>query len=158
MTTNLKTGPIKLAVLNPDGSKLKTLYLPPPDKGYPKLEFVKKAHKVELETGDERTRLLGYIPVMVIRWSAYDSNSGHGYTIGTADGNRPTAEDLLGILSAATDTLKIASGSYTSTAGGFVADAIDVKEFGVAGVSTVTGLEVTFRGRDILATMGLGSF
>lgn len=157
MTVQLKTGPIRLAVLKADGvTKDKTLYLPTPDKGYPRLEFAKKSSSVELETGDERTRLLGYIPVLTCRWSAYDDRSGRGYTIGVADGNRPAYADLLTILSGATKTLKVAPGP--STVGGFIVDRADLKELGVAGTETLMGLEVTFRGRDILATMALGSF
>lgn len=157
MTAQLKTGPIRLAVLRTDGvTKDKTLYLPAPDRGFPKLEFVKKSSTVDLETGDERTRLLGFLPVLTCRWTAYDERSGHGYTIGTADGNRPGYADLLVVLSGATKTLKVSPGP--STVGGFVVDRVDIKELGVAGPDLLMGLEVTFRGRDILSTMALGSW
>lgn len=135
----LQTGPVRLALLNPDGSKQKTLILPAPEKGSPGLEWIKKASTKEVVDGGERTRLLGFLPQLTLSWSVYDDTQ----ATGTGNGQTPTLEALLVLLSQATGTLRVSPGL---SAGGFTADQVDVKEIGkVPGF--YTGIKVTFRAR-----------
>lgn len=150
----LQTGVIRLALLNVDGSKAKTLLLPPPSDEGLSIQWVKKASTEELLDGSPRTRLLGFLPVVTCRWNAYDERTGQGYTIGTADGQRPGLEDLLWFLSQPTGKLKLSPGL---AAGGFVVDAVDVDPIGKRG-GIFTGIQATFRARDTSPTMTLGAF
>ena len=150
----LQTGVIRLALLNSDGTKIKTLILPPPAPDGLSLEFIKKATTKDLVDGGDRTRVRGYLPVLTCKWPAYDDRTGQGVAIGTADGQRPTLEDLLWYLSQPTGKIKVSSGP---TGGGFVVDAIDVHPLGKKG-PFYTGLQVVFRGRNPLSTMTLGAF
>jgi hypothetical protein len=150
----LQTGIIRMALLNADGSKATALYLPPPNRDGLSLEWARKANTWELLDGSERTRLLGYLPVLTCKWTVYDDRPGQGYPIGLQDGQRPPLESLLWYLSQPTGKIKVSPGLQ---AGGFVADSIQVQPISKAG-SIYTGLQVVFRGRDTLPTMTLGVF
>lgn len=151
----LQTGVIRLAVLSSvNGPKAKTLYLPPPAKDGLSLEWERKSTTKELVNGAERTRVLGYLPVLTCKWSLYDDRLGQGYTIGVADGQRPDLESLLAVLSNPTGLLKVSPGL---AAGGFVVDSVAVHAIGKKG-TYYTGIQVVFRGRDPLTTMSLGVF
>lgn len=157
MTVLITPGPIQLAVLNGvGGAKLKTLVLPVPDRKNPELEWVEKKVDKDLVDGSERSRILGYIPSVKIKWSPYDDRTGQGLTIGTADGNRPTLEQLLTILSATPGTLKVGLGS-TGTPNGFIVNRVTIDKIVYRG-RDFADLAVTFRGRDVYATRTLGAF
>lgn len=151
----LQPGPIRLATLDAGGNKTKTLWLPTPAKGSPALEWERKSTVWTLVDGSERQRLLGFLPVLTVRWQIYDDTAGNGYTIGTADGNRPSLDQLLVLLSAASGGLKVSPGR---TAGGLVVGALSVKPVVLAGAGFAQGLEVTFRGRDVRPDMTLGAW
>jgi hypothetical protein len=89
-----------------------------------------------------------------VRWKAYDDLASPGITIGTANGNRPSLEDLLVILSAATRGLRVSPGA---SAGGFTTDQVVTKQIGKKG-PVYTGIQATFYGRDPLATKTLEVF
>jgi len=111
---------------------------------------------VELYDGSEVWRQLGWIPVIVMRWSAYDDRPGEGYTLGIADGQRPAITDLLNILSYAPGMFSVSPGP---AAGGFVAQSWKESAIGVIGnAGYAKGLEVTFRGGAICANKTLGTF
>lgn len=149
-------GPVRIATLDGVGAKIKTLYLPAPDVKLPGLRWDRKlGGKWELINGSERERQLGFIPVLRLAWGTYDDRAGQGYTIGNANGQRPSAEQFLQLLSAASGTLKVSPGL---TAGGFVVGSIDVSEVYLVGSTFVGGLTVTLRGRDIQSEQVLGSF
>lgn len=157
MTSLITPGPIRLAVLNGvNGSKLKTLYLPQPDRKSPEFEWITKAKDAELVDGSERTRILGYLPSLKIKWSPYDDRAAFGYTIGTNDGQRPSLEQLLTILSATPGTLKVSLGNGASPLG-FVVGRVDVDKMPFRS-SGFVDLSVTFRGRDIYTERTLGAF
>lgn len=151
----LQPGPIRLATLDAGGTKTKTLWLPAPAKGSPSLEWERKATTWSLVDGSERQRLLGFLPILTVRWQIYDDTAGNGYTIGTADGNRPSLDQLLVLLSAGSNALKVSPGR---SAGGLVVGALSVKPVVLAGAGFAQGLEVVFRGRDIRSDMTLGTF
>ena len=146
----LQTGKIRLALLNPDGTKAKTLILPAPDKGSPGLEWAEKASSKELINGDERTRLLGFLPVLTLKWAVYDDTQ----ATGVDDGQTPNLEALLGLLSQPTGMIRVSPGM---TAGGFTVDRISVKEIGKTG-SFYTGIQATFRARSARASRDLEAF
>ncbi len=147
----MQVGPIRLALLaSIGGAKVKTLILPAPSQDGKELEWAEKASTQELIDGSERTRRLGYLPVLTCKWTAYDDRG----PLGTGDGQRPGLEDLLVLLSQPTGMLKVSPGL---AAGGFVVDSAKVKPIGKKG-NSYTGLQVVFRGRDILPTMALGAF
>lgn len=151
----LQTGPIRLALVDSGGTKLKTLYLPPPDKDGLDLEFIEKSSSAELIDGSERTRLLGFLPTLNVRWKYYNEQTGFGYAIGTNDGQRPSLEALLKILSGPTNTLRVAPGPAVD--GGFTVDRVQVKGIGKVG-NTYTGLQVTFRARNVRSDRSLEAF
>lgn len=155
MTTLLQVGPIRLAVLASDGTtKTKTLILPPPSRDGLELDWEEDSTTVKLVGGGRRTRRIGYLPVLTVRWKAYDDLANPGITIGTANGNRPSLEDLLVILSAATRGLRVSPGA---SAGGFTVDQVVTKQIGKKG-PVYTGVQATFYGRDPLATKTLEVF
>ncbi len=157
MTVLITPGPIQLAVLNGvGGSKLKTLILPVPDRKNPEVEWITKKIDQDLVDGSERTRILGYIPSLKVKWSPYDDRTGQGLTIGTADGNRPSLEQLLTILSATPGTLKVSLGT-TGTPLGFIVGRADIDKIPYHG-RDFADLTVTFRGRDVYSTRTLGAF
>jgi hypothetical protein len=157
MSVLITPGPIRLAVLNSiGGTKLKTLWLPIPDRKSPELEWVPKETNMDLVDGSERTRRLGFIPVLRVKWSPYDDRAVFGRTIGIAEGNKPSLEQLLPILSMAPGFLKVSLGDG-ATPYGFVVGRVDVDKMAYRS-STFTDLSVTFRGRDIVADRTLGAF
>lgn len=149
----LQTGPIRLAVLLPDGSKEKTLLLPPPSMDGLELDWEEDSTTVRLATGGRRTRRIGYIPSLTVRWKVYDDRE-IGCVLGTDDGERPVLEDLLAILSLPSKGLKVSPGM---AAGGFVVDQVVTKGIGKKG-NFYTGLQATFHGRDAYATKTLETF
>ena len=153
--TNMQVGIIRLAQLwSVGGGKARVLYLPVPSKDGLSLEWEQKATSKDLINGSPRTRVLGYVPVLTCKWSAYDDRPWNGYVIGTNDGCRPDLESLLIVLSQPTGMLAISPGP---SAGGFVVDSVNVSGLGKAG-QFYTGLQVVFRGRDIAPEMALGPF
>lgn len=152
----LQPGVIRLALLTTvDGSKLKTLYLPPPARDGLSLEWLEQSSTMTLVSGSPRTRLLGFVPVLTVRWNVYDDRSGQGYTIGSADGNRPNLDSLMLLLSNPTGLIRVSPGP---SAGGFTADSIQVKSFGVISPTFGSGLEVVFTGRTLVSTRSLEVF
>lgn len=152
----LQVGVIRLAILaSVEGPKALTLFLPPPERGGLNLEFVKKGNTEEVLDGGERTRTLGYLPVLTCDWSAgYDETDGYGYAPGVNDGQSPGLEDLLQILSLPTGMLRVSPGL---SAGGFTVDSVAVKPIGRKGLA-YTGLQAVFRGRRTQSTMTLEAF
>lgn len=175
--TLLTPGPIRLAVLAGVESvtKTKTLYLPAPAAKSVELEWIEKQVEQELVDGSERTRVLGYLPVLKCKWTPYDdktkgtmvgnpANISAGATIGNADGQRPTLEQLLVILSSAPGTLKVSlgdgvgNGTNTKTTPlGFVVGRVTVGGSALRGLD-MGDLTVTFRGRTVSADRSLGAF
>lgn len=135
----------------------KTLYLPPPDAGDGvTLEFAEKSFKNDLVDGSERTRRLGWIPVLTLKWKVYNDTAGQGLTVGSADGNLLGITDLLTILSLDAARLKVSPGP---AAGGFQVDSVKTSGLGIAGLQGFgAGVSVTFRGRSIQADQALGTF
>lgn len=149
----MQLGYLRLALLDAQGSKLKTLILPPPDKNGFELDWEFKGNTFELDNGDEITRALGYLPVLTVRWAAYDERPGQ-YSVGLLDGQKPSLEALLDLLSQPTGRLRISPGL---SAGGFTVDRAIVKPIGRKGL-IYTGLELTFRGRHVQPTRALEVF
>lgn len=149
----LQTGPIRLALLDASGTKLKTLYLPAPDKDGLGLEWAERGKTWDLDNGGQMSRLVGFLPILKVRWGAYDERPGQ-YAIGLNDGNRPGLEDLLWLLSQPSGRIRVSPGL---SAGGFTVDRPQVKPIGRKG-TIYTGLEVTFRGRTAQPSMALEVF
>jgi len=151
----LQTGPIRIAPLaSVGGSKIKTLYLPSPDKDGLTLEWIEKVSQVDLIDGSPRTRLLGFVPQVVARWNNYNDQPGYGFSIGISDGQRPDLESLLSVLSCRSGLLSVSPGV---SAGGFVVDRISVQPISKRG-GVYSGLEVTLTGRSVMPTRTLGVF
>jgi hypothetical protein len=151
----LQTGVIRVSPLVAvGGAREKTLYLPPPSVDGLRLEWLEQASRAELIDGSPRTRRLGYVPRLTVRWNVYDERPGQGWVIGTGDGQRPGLEALLGVLSCASGRLAVSPGLL---AGGFVVDDVNVRAIGLKG-PVYSGLEVTFTGRDVFSTRTLGVF
>lgn len=146
-------GPPRLAVLNPDLTVSKTLLLPPPKKGDGiALEFIPKGVDRELEDYSESGFNAGYLPVLTLKWDAYDDRDGEGVTIGTADGNRPSLLQLLPILSVR-GLLRVSPGPAGT--GGFRVEKATPAAIGLAGQRFGKGVSITFRGKSLLDTMAL---
>lgn len=127
-----------------------TLYLPMPDNGMPTVEWIEKGYKTDLVTGSESNRLLGYIPELTMRWSAFDDRPTEGFTIGQANGNRPAITDLLYLISRYVPG--IPNNGYLAVspgpaAGGFIVMSTKRSPIGVVGQQGFAkGVQVTFRG------------
>ena len=158
MTTLITPGYIRLAVLNTlGGSKLKTLYLPVPDKGTPELTWDTKKNDQDLIDGSERSRILGAIPVLTVKWTPYHDLAEYGHAIGTADTNKPSVEQLMSLLSTtASGFLKVSTGNGASPVG-FVVGRVDIDKISYKGNALVS-FSLTFRGRDIVTDRTLGAF
>ena len=144
----IAVGPIPFKKLYVSGTP--TLYLPSPGKNGITLEWVAKRSTVDLLDGSERSRLLGFIPVLTVKYPVWALDD--GYTVGTSSGQMPNLGDLLGILSHPTGSISIAPNKSVY----WTVDAITVKPLGVVGRSSIpTGVEITFRGRDIQAAMAV---
>lgn len=144
----ISVGPIPFKLLYVTGTP--TLYLPSPGKNGITLEWVPKRTTVDLLDGSERTRLLGYIPVLTVKYPVWALDG--GYAVGSGNGQMPTLETLLGILSRPTGSISVAPNKTAY----WIADSITVKPIGVVGRANIpTGIEITFRGRDIQASMGV---
>lgn len=128
------------------------VYLPPPKQGGITLEFVRKFRTVDLLDGSERTRLLGYIPLLTVKWGLYIPED-TGKTLGITDECAPTLPQLLTLLSVPLGK----SISPGTSAGYFALDTVQIKGVGVQGgvKQWYSDLEITFRGRDILSAMEL---
>lgn len=154
----LVPGTPRIKVLNTDLlTLLKTVYLPAPNSGDGiSLEWAEKSYRNDLVDGSERTRRLGYIPVLTLKWKIYNDSPGQGYTIGAADGNMLGIADLLAILSLDPGRLKVSPGPL---AGGFQVDSVKVGSMGILGLQGfAAGVSVTFRGRTVQADQSLGVF
>jgi len=151
-------GTPRIALTDGNGNKVKTLYLPVPDRtGGLTLEWVEKAFYTDLIDGSESCRRLGWIPQLVLKYAAYnDLLNTTGRTLGGNDGNLADINALLSLLDAAPGLLKVSPGP---SAGGFVVMKTTVSALGVAGVQGIaTGLQITLRGGSICATKTLGAF
>ena len=156
-------GTPRIALLNTDGTKAKTLYLPMPDRGMPTTEWVEKGQVEELVDGGEANRRLGYLPQLVLQWSIYvDQISASlplvgawGHLIGSADGQMPSMQDLLDLLDNDPGTLKVSPGP---TAGGFIVESCKIKPIKVNKLGQAEGVEITLRGGTIMAHKTLGAF
>jgi len=158
MTTIITPGYIRLAVLNTlGGTKLKTLYLPQPDRGTPEFSWDVKKSDQDLIDGSERSRILGSIPVMTVKWTPYNDLAEYGHAIGTADTNKPSVEQLLALIaSTASGFLKVSTGNGASPVG-FVVGRVDIDKLSYKSNALVS-LSLTFRGRDIVTDNTLGAF
>ena len=131
------------------------VYLPMPDAGYPTVEWDEKSFKTDLIDGSESLRRLGWIPVLTMRWAAYDDREDEGRPIGRANGNRPSIVDLMSILDSVPGTISVSPGP---SAGGFIAQSWSMNGIGVHPGGFAKNVEVTFRGGAICATKVLGAF
>lgn len=145
----LQVGPIRLALLDA-GVKSKTLILPPPSRLGLDLDWEEDGTTVHLVEGGRRTRRIGYVPFLVAKWSVYDDTR----ATGIADGQTPSLEALLVLLSATTGQLRVSPGMTT---GGFTVDQIVTKPIGKT-AGFYSGVEATFYGRDATATKALEVF
>ena len=145
----LHCGKLNLQVLDAGGSLVKTLSLPAPRKGFPRLSW--KADRVTktIPGVGQRSRTLGYRPILQEDWGVYDDIPTDGATLGLTDGCRPAASDLLEILSLGTGRLRIGTG-----AGWITVDVAEVAEINPV-ASFTENLKVTFQGRTLLDTMTL---
>ena len=148
-------GPIPLAVLDVNGAKLKTLYLPPCGPGSRLLEWEKDSEIRKIPRVGERERILGYLPILTLAWPIYDDRAGHGAALGTADGQRPTVEQLLQLVSAKSGSLKVGAGVG---GGGFVVGVIKASGIKLVGSGFAGDLKLVLRARDYRADMTLGAF
>lgn len=147
MALQLQTGQVRLKWTETGGDVV--LYLPSPQQNGITLDFVRKARTVDLITGAERTRLLGFVPVCIVKWAVYDPTS-TGKASGITTGLTPDLPALLKILSNPTG-LSFSPGLTTNY---FALDSITMKPFGKLG-SYYSVLEITFRGKNVLSTMEL---
>ena len=159
----LTPGPIHLAVIKEDGTTDKTLILPAPDrKDGLVYEPQEKAITRELVDGSERKRRLGWLPVLRLKYAVYDDRTGEGYTIGTANGNRPSASDLLSLLgSALPGRLKVSLGPVPASPGtvpGFIVGSVKLPPSALVGRAFLGGWTLEFRGRDVMETAIPGNF
>lgn len=148
-------GPIPLAVLDANGNKTKTLFLPPCGAGMRLLEFEKDAETRKIPRVGERERIFGYLPILTLKWGVYDDRAGNRYAIGTANGQRPSAEQLLQLLSVPSGTLKVGLGIGGA---GFVVGVIKVSGAKLTGNGFAGELQLVMRGRDYRSEMTLGAF
>lgn len=155
--TYIITGPPRLRVLTGlGGTTVKTLLLPPPSKGGLKLHMEPQVFKEELIDKSKRTRKLGYSPILTLSWSPYPEAL-RGYTSGNANGQMPSWEQLLEIISAPSGFLVISPGPDPE--GGFVVDEATPSEVSIVGLQGLAnGAKITFTARDVLATAVLGTF
>ena len=151
-------GTPRIALLNGAGTKLKTLYLPPPDTGPGLgLEWIEKAFDANLIDGSESCRRLGWIPQLVLKWANYNDVLQMGNRpFGNADGNVADINALLALLDTAPGLLKVSPGP---SAGGFVVNKTTVSPMGVvSSLGIATGLQITLRGKTICSTKTLGAW
>ena len=150
-------GTPRIALLDATGVKVKTLFLPPPDKvGGVTLEWAEKGTYRDLYDGSEFTRRYGWIPQVVLKWGAYnDVLPTLGLTIGGLDGNLADMDSLLGILDAPIGCIRFSPGPR---AGGFLVKRVVIAPIGVAGGGIATGLQLTLRGGDKYSAKILEAF
>jgi len=146
----------RIALLDGLGTKIKTLSLPAPDRADGvTLEWVEKAYDTDLIDGSESCRRLGFIPVLTLKYAAYnDLIRTSALTIGGLDGNMADILSLLSILDTAPGYLKVSPGP---TSGGFVVNKTVVAAMGISGPVT-TGLQIVLRGGGICPTKVLGAW
>ena len=148
--TLIQTGTCRLQVLDAQGVLVKTLVLPAPAKGEPTLKWEPKESTVELLDGSERTRRLGWLPSLTLSWRIYPADI---VNPGTADGQTPTAEQLLDFLgSMPPGRLRVRGGK---AAGWLTGGKVATEAINPVGGTLVQGLRVTFRGRTVRSSMTL---
>ena len=132
----------------------KTLYLPTPPPDAVNLNWEEKSTTKELIDGSERTRVIGYVPLLDLRYPYYDDRPMPHKVRGIEDGQCPLLEDLLVLISGRSGRFKVSPGL---TCGGYLVDRVEVKGIGKAG-RTYTGIQLVFRSREIFNTRTLGDF
>lgn len=149
-------GTPRIALLDSNGNKLRTLYLPPPDRtGGIGLQWVEKAFDANLIDGSESCRRLGWLPQLKLKWSTYnDVLQTQARPIGGNDGDLADINSLLALLDSPVGTIKVSPGP---SAGGFVVNKTTISEMSVDGPVT-TDLTITLRGGAICASKVLGAF
>jgi len=151
-----KPGTPRIALLDAGQNKLLTLFLPPPEKGSPTLEWIEKATYTELIDGSESCRRYGWIPELKLKWTYYNDLDGRGLTIGAADGNLADINSLLALLDNPPGFLKASPGP---TAGGFIVQRVTISAIGATtALGIPTGLEITLRGGTVYSSKVLGAF
>ena len=154
--TFILPGTPRIALLDAGQNKLKTLFLPAPDKGVPKLEWIEKGINSELVDGSESNRRLGFLPELTITWAVYNDQDGQGHAIGGNDQNLADIASFMAIMDAPPGFTSISPGP---SAGGFVVNKTTIRPIGIIGLAGfAAGLEVTFRGGMIYPTKILGAF
>ena len=107
-----------LATANNTASRVKTLFLPMPNKGLPLVDYIEKGQVKPLVDGSEANRRLGWLPEVTLRWSVYADQiqasftegvtmGPWGITVGPNNGNMASMADLQALLSAAPGCLEI---------------------------------------------------
>jgi len=154
--TFILPGTPRIALLDATQLKLKTLFLPAPDKGSPKLEWIEKGINSDLVDGSESNRRLGFIPELTLSWEVYNDTDGQGHAIGGNDQCLADIASFLAIMDAPPGYISISPGP---SAGGFVVNKTTIRPIGIIGMAGfAAGLEVTFRGGTILPSKLLGAF
>lgn len=165
----------RIALLNTSGVKLKTLFLPMPDKGLPKVRWNEKGQVKDLIDGSEANRRLGWIPEVTFRWSVYvdqisasftdgSTMGAWGLAVGPNNGQMASMNDLLVLLSNAPGLIAISPGPglpgapFIAGGVGFVAQSWTISEIGANPLGQAEGVSITFRGGAIQSSMVLGAF
>jgi hypothetical protein len=155
--SQIKTGIITIATLLGDGvTKGSTYYLPAPDNQTGiELEWDEKTTLVTLYDGSEKSRRLGYVPVLTLSWKIYDDvNAIYGKTIGSAATNQLSYAGLLSVLDSVPGFLKVS----TDGTNGFTCSSWKLGKVGVITGGFATGVSVTFRGSGIYSSKVLTAF
>jgi hypothetical protein len=90
--------PIQLQLLNTQGLPTVTLHLPMPMEGYPQTSWEADEIRKRIPGVGLRVRTRGFRPIVKVKWKYYDERPGRR-AIGTAEGQTPSFQQLLAILS-----------------------------------------------------------
>lgn len=105
-----------LQVLDANGTVVKKLYLPPPDKGYGEVEWTKEVYSEwQTLTKENRERVAGFIPKLILKWGVYDDLNGRGLTLGKLDGQQARFQDLMEVLATPPGLLRVCPGPAQQT-------------------------------------------
>jgi hypothetical protein len=139
----------------------RTLYLPPVDQpGETLVAWKKKDVRQELVDGAERMRVIGYTPVMNLKWKIYNDLSNYGITRGQADGQMLTLTDLQEVLALAPGRLRVSPGPAAPAGSRKGFQALVTKEPDYKPVLSGLGgdVNVEFTGRAVLTQPILPDF